>query len=584
MTTDDAAQAGPASSANVEATPGRSLARNTAVMAAGTLVSRVLGLVRNTILLVAAISVTGIAADAYSVANRLPNVMFAVLAAGVLNSALVPQIVRAFSDGRERTVHRIVTVGTVSILAVTVVFTLTAGFWVRLYSDNWGPDQTALATAFALWCIPQLFFYGLYSLLGQVLNAREQFAAFMWAPVANNVVAIAGLVVYLAAYGRYAPVHSSAAEVVDQWTIGRIVLIAGVATLGIAAQALVLIVPLWRGGYRWRWVWRGPKGELSTVARVASWALGAVLLEQVGVALVSRVATAAPRAAAVLEAASGSAHPDTLVPDPSVAGAAVYDMALSMYLLPHSLVAISLMTVLFTRMSRFAAAHDLVSLRGVLSEGVRLVGAFMMLASAILFVAAPHVVRVLAFTANADTIDAVSWSLRCMVLGLVPLGASVMFKQAYFALEDGRTVFLIHIAMTAAWLAVAYGVKWTASPQWWVAGVSLGLTATNIVSVVLRMWGLRSRLHGVDGRRIGTTYAKSFTAALGAAVPGVVIMWLAPSTWDDAGAGAVLGSVATLIAVAVVMTMTYLMLSRILHIPETHAATRVLLRRLRHVP
>ena len=141
------------------------------------------------------------AADAYSVANRLPNVMYAVLAAGVLNSALVPQIVKAFHGGSERTVHRILTLGGVGILVATTVLTLTAGIWVRVYSHCWGPEQTALATAFALWCIPQLLFYGLYTLFGQVLNAREQFGWFMWAPVANNVVAIAGLVAYLVLFG-----------------------------------------------------------------------------------------------------------------------------------------------------------------------------------------------------------------------------------------------------------------------------------------------------------------------------------------------------------------------------------------------
>jgi len=582
MTSDETALPGDTPAAPQPRGASRSLMGNTAVMAAGTLVSRVLGLVRNTILLVAAISVTGIAADAYSVANRLPNVMFAVLAAGVLNSALVPQIVRAFADGRDRTVHRIITIGTIAIFAITVVFTAMAAFWVRVFSDNWGPDQTHLATAFALWCIPQLFFYGLYSLFGQVLNAREQYGAFMWAPVANNVVAIIGLVVYLGMYGRFAPVTGTPADVVEQWTFGRLFLIAGVATLGIAVQALILIVPLYRGGYRWRWVWRGPKGELSTVARVAGWALSAVVIEQIGVTLVTRIATAAPHAAVVRDAAPG-APASALIPDPSVAGAAIYDMSLSMYLLPHSLVAISLMTVLFTRMSRYAASNDMTQLREVLSEGVRLVGAFMMLASAVLFVAAPHVVRVLALTADPEAIDAVAWVLRFMVIGLVPLGASVMFKQAYFALEDGRTVFVIHIAMTAAWLGVAYGIRWGAEPQWWVAGVALGLTASNIVAVVLRMWGLRARLGGIDGRRIATTYAKSVAAALVAAIPGLLVMWWAPDTWRESGAGAVAGSALTATAVGMVMAATYIVMSRILRIPETQAASRTLLRRLRRV-
>ncbi len=136
--------------------------------------------------------------------------------------------------------------GGVGILVATTVLTLTAGLWVRVYSDGWGPEQTALATAFALWCIPQLLFYGLYTLFGQVLNAREQFGWFMWAPVANNVVAIAGLVVFLVLFGPYAAPEPgvSVAAVVDDWTTPKILLVAAVATLGIAAQALILIPPM----------------------------------------------------------------------------------------------------------------------------------------------------------------------------------------------------------------------------------------------------------------------------------------------------------------------------------------------------
>ncbi|MBC7297621.1 MAG: murein biosynthesis integral membrane protein MurJ, partial [Demequina sp.] len=499
--------------------------RHAMVMASGTLVSRVLGMVRN-MLLAAAVGITGsVAADAYAVANKLPNVMFAVLAAGVLNSALVPQIVRAFQAHRTRTVHRILTLGGVGILAVTVLLTATAGLWVRVYSDGWSSEQTALATAFALWCIPQLLFYGLYTLFGQVLNAREQFGPFMWAPVANNLVAIAGLAAFVVIFGPYAlDENASVGAIVDQWTTGKILLVAAVATLGIAVQALVLIPPMIRGGYRWRWTWRGPKGELSTAAKVASWALGAVLVEQVAVALITRIATAAQAAAPT---------------DPAVAGVAAYDYALGIFLVPHSLVSISLMTVLFTQMSRHAGLGDVARLRDVMSEGVRMVGVFTIIASVAMAVTAPHLVRVLAPTVSGESVDAVAWVLRFMCIGLVPLGASVMIKQAYFALEDGRTVFLIHLPMALAWLAVAYGVQALADPQWWVRGIALGLAATNTVAAVLRLWGLRRRLGGVDGRRILVTHAKALLAAGAATVVGVVLMAIAPHTWAQEGARAV---------------------------------------------
>jgi putative peptidoglycan lipid II flippase len=561
--------------------PSVSVGRHTAVMAAGTLVSRGLGMVRGA-LLISAIGVTGsIAAESYSVANALPNVMFAVLAAGVLNAALVPQIVKSFHGGSERTVHRILTLGGVGILVATAVLTLLAGFWVKVYSDGWGPDQTALATAFAFWCIPQLFFYGLYTLFGQVLNAREQFGWFMWAPVANNVVAIAGLVAYLALFGSYVMPKTPipVATVVDSWTTPKILLVAAVATLGIAAQALILIPPMIKGGYHWRWVWRGPKGELSIVAKVASWALGAVLVEQVAVLLTTRVATAAQDASQVVDRVTGL----ITQADPSIAGLAAYTYALGIFLVPHSLVTISLMTVLFTQMSRHAAAGRLDRLREVMSEGVRTVGVFTMFAGATMVVASPHLVRVLAPGVSGAPVDAVAWVLAIMSLGLVPLGASVMLKQAYFALEDARTVFLIHIPMTLAWLAVAYAVKGTMDPVWWVRGVALGLVATNIVAVILRFWGLNRRLGGVDLKRIVVTHVKAAAAAALATVVGLAILVAGPHSWNKGGFSAVMTSVGMLAAISLAMFAVYATASWLLGIAEATAVARAVMRRLRRL-
>jgi putative peptidoglycan lipid II flippase len=540
-------------------------------MAAGTFVSRVLGLVRS-MLLIAAIGVTGsVAADSYAVANKLPNVMFAVLAAGVLNSALVPQIVKSFQADRVRTVHRILTLGGVGILATTVVLTLTAGIWVRVYSEDWGPAQTALATAFALWCIPQLLFYGLYTLFGQVLNARGQFGPFMWAPVASNVIAISGLTTFLVLFGPYAlDKDASVQAIVDDWTPGKIALLAGVATLGIAMQALVLIPAMIRGGYRWRWVWRGPKGELSMVAKVVSWALAAVLIEQVGVALITRVATAAPDAAPT---------------DPSIAGVAAYDFALGIFLMPHSLISVSLMTVLFTQMSRHAAKGRLSALRDVLNEGARTLGVFTLFASATMAVASPHLIRVLmpSSSVSGESVVAVAWVLAIMSLALIPLGVAVMAKQAYFALEDGRTVFLIHIPMTLAWLAIAYSVKGTMDPVWWVRGAALGLVASNVVAVVLRLWGLNKRLGGIGARRIVVTYAKAAASAALAALVGLGLLLVGPHSWNDQGATAVMTSVGMSAAISVTMLVVYGVASRFLKITEANDVVRAVTRRVRRV-
>lgn len=528
-----------------------SLARTTAWLALGTATSRVLGLAR-TILLGIAIGITGsTAADAYAVANKLPNVMFAILAAGVLNAALVPQIVKSFHENRERTVHRILTLGGFWILVITAILTATAGLWVRLYSSGWGPEQTALATAFALWCIPQLFFYGMYTLWGEVLNAREQFGPFMWAPVVNNIIAIVGLLAYLAVFGPYARGDND--HLAEMWTGGRIALIAAVATLGIAAQAFVLLWPMAKGGYRWRWVWSGPQGELVTVAKVASWALAAVLVEQVAVMLTTRVASAAQ------EVAPG---------DEAVAGVFAYDYALSIYLVPHSLVTVSILTVLFTAMARAASDKDMPGVRKVLSRGMRLVGAFTMFAATALVILAPHVVRVLAPSASVASVDAVAGVLRIMAVGLVPLGAAVLVKRAFFALEDGRSIFLIHIPMGAVWVAFAYAGQAWLDARWWVPAVAVGLVASNIAAVLLRVAALRKRLDGLDGRRILVMHGKALLAALAAAVVGIALWKVLPASYEQTGTGAVITSVVVIAVSGIAMLGAYVGVSKAVRLAE----------------
>ena len=267
------------------------LGRNAAVMAAGTAVSRVLGLVRSS-LLVTVIATNSFAGNSFSLANTLPNVIYMLIAGGVLNAVLVPQVVRAYrsADGQQY-VDRLLTLGGALLLGISVVLTAAAPLVVRLY--NAGGDVRALATLFAFWCIPQVFFYGMYTLLGQVLNARGNFGPYMWAPVLNNIVAITGLLVFMSAFGQYR--GGGPADHLAAWDGGRVGLLAGSATLGVVLQALVLLIPLYRSGFRYRprWDWRGT--GLGTAGRVAGWAFAALVVGQVAVFAVYWVAVGAAK-------------------------------------------------------------------------------------------------------------------------------------------------------------------------------------------------------------------------------------------------------------------------------------------------
>lgn len=559
----------------------RSLGKNTAIMASGTLVSRLLGFVRN-FMLVAAIGVNFGVANAYDIANKLPNALYAVVAAGVINAALVPQIVKAFQrpDGT-RTVDRILTVGTVISFGVTVVLTVAAPLLVLAYAPaNWPPELMALSIAFALWCIPQLFFYALYTLFGQVLNAKEQFGPFMWAPVVNNLIGIAGLGAYLVIFGAQVP---GAKELVGdaltvEWTPFRIALLAGVATLGIAGQALILIWPMVRGGYRFRWVWRGPKGELAGVRTVISWALGAVVIEQLGVLWATRVAASAPAAAA---AASG--NPGVL--DPAIAGNSAYFQGLLIYLVPHSLITVSIVTALTTSMSRLWVAHDLAGMRAEISRGLRTIGIFTVFATTALIVLAPSLTRMIIPSVLPVEVTSVAWVLTGFALGLVALGAMVLMKRVYFILEDARSVFFIHIPMTVVLIAVSLAAREFLDPRWWVMGVAIGLSLSNVVGVLLRSVGLRKRMGGLDGRHVLRTHAKAVAAAVPAGLAGWALTLVLPDPVTNTGLAGFTAGVVNVVASGTLMLLIFGLILRLLRTPELgqlmSPVTRRIARRVR---
>ncbi|GAA4835093.1 murein biosynthesis integral membrane protein MurJ [Luteimicrobium xylanilyticum] len=523
-----------------------SLGRSTALMAAGTAVSRVLGLVRN-IVLVAAVGVTGDVANAFDVANKLPNILFAILAGGVLNAVLVPQIVRAYrAHNAQERLDKLLTLAGIALVVITAVLTLGASVVVGFYTKGWSPALLHLAVAFAFWCIPQLFFYGIYTLLGQVLNARGQFGPFMWAPVLNNIVAIAGTVVYIAVYGRY--VKGGPTSDPSTWDGPQIALLAGTATAGIAAQALILLVPLYRRGFRWR-PRLGLHGiGLRSAGNVAGWTFLAVLLEQVGIAFITRFASAASSAA------------DTTY----VAGNAVYSQALMIYLLPHSLVTVSIATALFTGIAAAASRSDLDAVRRLLSHGLRTVGVFTFFATGVVALLAGPLTKLLVPSASAADGHAIAQVLTAMAFGLVGLGGMVLMKWVYFAFEDGRTVFWIQVPATGLLVVLSWVGTLVLPPHLWVVGIGVAMAVSNTATVLLRTAGVSRLLHGLDGPRIASQHVRVALATLLAALVGALLLWVLPGS----GTGSWFAALATVVAAGVVMSAVYFAGLRVLRVTE----------------
>ncbi|WP_460980178.1 murein biosynthesis integral membrane protein MurJ, partial [Pseudactinotalea suaedae] len=489
----------------------RALATSAAVMASGTLVSRILGLLRNA-LLVAVVGVVvtggqgGSMADAWSVANKLPNIISMLLAGGILNAVLVPQVVRAMrrKDGGQEHVNRLLTFAIAILLGITLLLTAASTLLITLYAGAFPPEWKAVAVALAYWCIPQLFFYGLYTLLGQVLNARSIFGPYMWAPAVNNVVAIAGLVAFLVMFGSL----PDGGIAPSGWTADRITLLAGTATLGVIAQALLLIIPLHRSGFRFKPVW-GLRGHgLGKASTVATWAFAALAVGQVGYLAISNVAAAA------------SAQ--------DYAGNFAYDNAFLIFMLPQSLVTVSLVTALFTRVSHNAAARDGAKVREDLSFGLRTLSVFTVLATAAFAVlAVPLVQVVLLDRADFASYRAVGAVLVAMAFGLPAMGIWTMVQRVFYAYEDTRTLFKIQLPMAVVLAVVAVLGWWLLDPRWWVVGTGVATTLSNTIGALVGYLATRKYLPSLDGGRVMRTHLRVTLAVIPPALAawGLLHLW-----------------------------------------------------------
>ena len=484
------------------ASPEASLARSTAGMASGIIASRVLGMVRASLQL--AVVGTALSGDAWDVANTLPNIIYLLLAGGVINAVLVPQITRAAShaDGGREYVDRLLTIAITGIAVITVAFTLSAGLMVRLYSSGWSLDVRTLSTAFALICMPQIFFYGLYTLLGNVLNARNHFAAYMWAPVVANVVAIGGMAFFLGAYPQQAKPVS--------WTSPMVWVLAGSATAGIVAQAMVLVVPLWRSGFRYtpRWGFRGV--GLRTASTVALWTFAAVGVSSAGFIVTSKVATYAGQAGV----AAGL----------DVPGKISYSNAFLLFMLPHSLVTVSLVTALFTRMSKAAGAGNLGEVRADVDRGMRL--------TAVATVPATVGAFVLGFAATASVFPGnsavetrgIATVMMAMMVGLVPFGLLFLLQRVFYAFEDAKTPFRLMVVVTVV-ATLANLASLLLPPRWIVVGVGAGQAVSNLAGLAIGLVLVRRRLNGLPLSNVARTYVRLGAASLVAGAGALIVQF-----------------------------------------------------------
>lgn len=543
------------------------IARASMWMALGTVFSRATGLLRLLMLFWAIGGVLN--ADIFNNANTIPNSMYILVAGGIFNVVLVPQLVRTMkfdTDGGQAYANRVITLGLTVLLAATAVLIAVVPWLLHVVfaQSFFTPElaaQRSAATLLMQLCMPQVFFYGAFVLLGQVLNARGRFGPMMWAPIVNNVIACAMLGLYVAVWG------SSNGS--DGFGTAQTLLLGLGSTIGIAAQ-FVTLVPFLRAtgfGYRPRFDWRGV--GLSHTIKLGAWTLAFIIVNQIAFIVVNRLGTGATSKAAVS--------------DEAAAGSAVYELGFLVSQVPHGIITVSLTTAIMPTLAALAADGRNDRIRLQLGRAMRI--AMAIIAPLAVFVAClgPDGIRVmLSFGAISGQVAPIGLTLQCFTLAMVLFPLQYVTLRGFYAREDTRTPFFIQIVIASANIILAVVLTSMVEPAHVAAmlalsfGIAYGLGLLVSTSLLSRQIGrfTDAVMLRFAGRLI---LACAVTAAvmLGSAAL-VRARGLAAIGLES---GSAIGALVILAIAGVLGTGAYLVSTRLLRIDEVGYAISTVLRR-----
>src|SRR3954451_16703737 len=399
------------------ASPG--LGRATAIPAVGTALSRITGFGR-IFALAYALGVTRLA-DTYTLANNTPNIIYELILGGVLSGTLLPVFVRELrrddEDDGWRSVSAVLTVALVSAAALSLAFVVIAPLFIRLYTLRSGAavgaTQIAVATDLLRLFAPQVFFYGSISVTTAILRARRKFAAPMFAPVLNNLVVIAMFLAYPSIVGT-----RSLEDV--RHDPGAILLLGAMTTIGVAAMAIAQF-PFRIAKRHLRWVWEPGHSAVRTIVRLSGWTVAFVVANQVALFVVNLLANSR----------SGDVT--------------VYFLTYTIFLLPHGIVSVSIISAVQPDLAARWAAHDIDGFRDQLGVGIRTIAAILIPAAAGYVVLARPIVATLLEHGALGSASAgrVADTLALMALGLPAFSCWLFLTAATQAMQNTRTIFFL---------------------------------------------------------------------------------------------------------------------------------------------
>lgn len=428
-----------------------SLARGAAAIAVATAVSRVTGFLR--VVAVAAAMGTTFLANTYQSANTAPNLVFELVAAGVLTSVFVPTFVDYLVKGRREegweAANALTSVALAGLAMLALVLALGAPWLMRTLLIGVDPgvreDALRVGTSFLRLFAPQVIFYGAGMIMTGALHAHRRFGMAAVAPIFNNIVVIAVYLIYIS-------VRRGNPTEIGSTTTGEIWLLGAGTTAGVVAMTVCLIPALKGLGWRFRFRWDPSHPAVRRGARLGVWALGYAGGYQAGLIVVLILANRIE------------------------GGVAAYQWAFTFFYLPHAIVGVPIFNVLFTAMAEHVSAgeRDAVALR--LRDGLGMLAFILLpLAAFLVILAAPLSVFTLSYgVMTREGAIMVARVLAAFAVGLPLYSAFLVFTRGFYALGDTKTPALVN-AGSVTLATVAGALLFFTLPQGWsVAGLAAG--------------------------------------------------------------------------------------------------------------
>jgi putative peptidoglycan lipid II flippase len=386
-----------------------------------------------------------------------------------------------------------------------------------------------------------------------VLNARKVFGPFTWAPAANNIIAIAGLVLFNVLFSAMNVKHSGSTI----WTPGMTALLAGSATLGVVAQSFFLVLFWRRAGlhYRPEFRWRGV--GLGKVGRAAFWTFLMILITQLAGIVQSKVSSLA------------GGHN---------ASNAVLRYAWLIVMLPHGIITISIATPYFTRMSGHAHRGDFDALRRDLGSSLRTIGMLLLFACVALIVVANPFSAI--FSSAGSDIHAIAVVLIAYLIGLLPFSVVFVLQRVFYALEDTRTPFLFQTFQSVL-LVAGILVSATLPSARIDLGIAVSTTVADFALVAVAAILLRRRMHGLGSGPVLRSYLVFLVALIPAAAAGVGLDFALGAFSAGFAVSGLLPAIVSVAAIGVSMAVVYFCVLALLRAPELRELTAPIARRLR---